>query len=313
MSRPVSATAPNRFAHPAVFYRNAADYRAGLVPFIEDGLAAGEPVAVAVPGGNLALLRDALGPAGREVCWMDMTEQGRNPGRILPRMLLPFSDAHPDRPVRVIGEPVWPGRSALEYAACAQHEALINHAFTGRWATIVCPYNAARLDAVTLADAAATHPLLGDGPDWRPSDRYAPDTVLAEYNRPLAEPPAGHVDELFDVTTIPLARYVATEQANAAGLDSDRLGDVALVVTELVTNSIEHGGGTSRLRVWITPEHLVCEAADTGKLTDPLAGRRPAAPGQQRGFGLLLVNTLADLISTHTTPHGTTIRAHFRR
>ena len=314
MTTTAPAIRPNRqFEHPAVFYRDAAEYRAGLVPVIEAGLAADEPVAVAVPGRNLDLLRDAVGPAGRGVCWLDMAEAGRNPGRLLAQVLLSFADAHPDRHVRIIGEPVWPGRSPVEYPACAQHEALINRAFSGRWVTIVCPYDAARLGAVALADAAATHPMLGTGPVWRPSDRYAPDAVVTGYNQPLAEPPGGYVEQLIDARTLALGRYVATEQGHAAGLDADRCNDVALVVTELVTNGIEHGGGTSRLRVWITPTHLICEAANLGRLTDALAGRRPARPGQERGFGLLLVNSLADLVRTHTTPERTTIRAYFRR
>src|SRR5947209_9998332 len=130
MTRTAPTVRPNhRFEHPAVFYRNAAEYRTGLVPFIEAGLAADEPVAVAVPGRNLDLLRDAVGPAGRGVRWLDMAEAGRNPGRILSHVLLPFANAHSDRHVRIIGEPVWPGRSPVEYPACAQHEALINRAF----------------------------------------------------------------------------------------------------------------------------------------------------------------------------------------
>ena len=44
----------------------------------------------------------------------------------------PAVDAHPDKHVRVIGEPIWPGRSDLEYPACVQHEALINRAFAVR-------------------------------------------------------------------------------------------------------------------------------------------------------------------------------------
>ena len=45
---------------------------------------------------------------------------------------------------------------------------------------------------------------------------------------------------------------------------------------------------------------------------DPLAGRRPARPGQPRGRGLLLVNHLADLVRVHTDNDGTTLRAHFQ-
>ena len=60
----------------------------------------------------------------------------------------------------MIGEPVWPSRSEVEYPACVQHEALINRAFTGRDITVVCPYDVAQLDPDVIADARRTHPVL---------------------------------------------------------------------------------------------------------------------------------------------------------
>ena len=300
------------FVHPALFYRGEADYLAGTVPFVLAGLAAGDPVAVAVPGPNLALLRAELGAAAERVRMLDMTEAGRNPGRIIPAVLRAFADAHPGRPVHIIGEPIWPSRSELEYPACAQHEALINHAFTGRDVRILCPYDADRLTPEVLADAEATHPVLVDATGERHSLAYAPDRIVATYNQPLPEPPELvlilEAATLAEVTT---ARHLVLDHATGAGLPRARAGDVALVVTELLTNSIEHGGGAGTLRLWTAHGHLVCEVRDAGTLADPLAGRRPARPGHPRGRGLLLVNQLADLVRTHTGPDGTTIRAHF--
>ena len=128
----MSAATEDQFVHPALLYRDDEEYLDGTVPFIRAGLAAGEPVAVAVPGRNLELLRTALGADTDRVVMRDMTVAGRNPGRIIPTVLLAFAGAHPGRRVRIIGEPIWAGRSAVEYPACAQHEALINAAFTGR-------------------------------------------------------------------------------------------------------------------------------------------------------------------------------------
>src|SRR5262245_66433911 len=102
-------TTAGGFSHPALWYRDRDEYLAGTVPFLRDGLAAGEPVAAAVPTGNLALLRDALGEDADQVLWRDMTEAGRNPGRIIPTVLLAFANDHPGRRVRIIGEPCWPG------------------------------------------------------------------------------------------------------------------------------------------------------------------------------------------------------------
>jgi hypothetical protein len=132
------------------------------VPFITEGLAAGYPMLVAVPGPNLTALRDALGQAATGVTLADMTKAGRNPGRILGGVLSSFADKHKGRPVRMIGEPIWPTRSAIEYPACVQHEALISNAFTGHPVTVLCPYDEAHLDPDVIADARITHPEL-----WR--------------------------------------------------------------------------------------------------------------------------------------------------
>ncbi|EFL27820.1 putative regulator of sigma factor [Streptomyces himastatinicus ATCC 53653] len=148
------------FVHPALFYRDDEDYLAGTLPFVLDGLRAAEPVAVAVPGANLRLLRTALGRDGERVRFLDMAEAGRNPGRIIPTVLRDFADRHPGGRVRIIGEPVWAGRTAAEYGPCVQHEALINLAFTGRAVTILCPYDTGGLDTDALADAWLTHPVV---------------------------------------------------------------------------------------------------------------------------------------------------------
>ncbi|MEU9152304.1 sensor histidine kinase [Streptomyces sp. NPDC048417] len=297
------------FVHSALFYGDEDEYLAGTVPFVQDALAAGEPVAVAVPGENLRLLRDVLGADAGAVRLLDMRQAGRNPGRILPGVLHAFADAQPPgRRVRVVGEPVWPGRTAAEYPACVQHEALINTAFRGRGITVLCPYDIARLDPRTVADAHATHPLYRTpgSPEPRPSVGYAPEAVLARYNLPL--PPAPSVAFAFDAGSLPTARHFATAEAARLGLTGVRLHDLALITAELTTNSVVHGGGSGTLWVWGEGEYVVCEVADKGHLTDPLAGRRPAAGDQRGGRGLLLVNLVADLVRVHTGTAGTTIR-----
>ncbi|WP_020668321.1 anti-sigma factor RsbA family regulatory protein [Amycolatopsis nigrescens] len=299
-----------RFLHPAWFYRGKDEYLAGVVPFLREGLAAGEPAAAAVPGPNLELLRDALGEDTERVQLLDMAEVGRNPGRIIPGVLRAFADRHPGRPVRIVGEPIWPSRTEQEYPACAQHEALINAAFAGRAASILCPYDVEGLTAGVLDDAAATHPVLWDLNGRRNSEKYAPDQVIATFNRPLPAPPPDTVVFRFDLQKATQARRFALERARRLGLAEDRLPDLELIVAELVANSVMHGGGAGTVGLWAEPDHLVCEVRDSGHLTDRLAGRRPAAPTQLGGRGLLLVNQLARLVRTHTTADGTTVRLH---
>lgn len=307
----MTAVPVNQFVHPALFYSGLDDYLAGTVPFIQDGLTGGEPVAVAVPGPNLRVLREALGPDAERVRMLDMTRVGANPGRIIPGVLRAFADTHPDTHVRIIGEPIWAGRTSVEYPACAQHEALINHAFAGRNVTILCPYDTAGLDAQIITDARATHPLLIDTTGSHPSDHYDPESIIAGYNQPLP-PPASAAEFPVDRATLTELRRFATAEARRLGLPEDRLADLELAVTELATNTVEHGGGTGLLRIWPDDGHVICELTDQGQITDPLAGRRPPDHTNPRGRGLLLVNYLADLVRMHTSRTGTSLRIHLR-
>ncbi|MFB9722924.1 sensor histidine kinase [Planobispora longispora] len=303
------------FEHPALFYRGVGDYLLGTVPFILDGLAAGQPVAVAVPQRNLTLIREALGERqAARVRLMNMEEAGRNPGRIIPNVLRAFADRHPGTRVRIIGEPIWAGRSEAEYPACLQHEALINLAFTGRDVTILCPYDAERLDPAVIKDAEETHPVIVDASGTRPSTRYALDDVLRACNQPLSAPEgAATMRYGYDLHPGPLARVraFAVEHAARSGLSGSRLEDLRLIASELAANSLDHGGGSGTLRIWRENGQVVFEISDAGHITDPLAGRHPADARQLGSRGLLVTHLLGDLVRVHTGPDGTTTRVHF--
>ncbi|MER6496707.1 sensor histidine kinase [Streptomyces griseorubiginosus] len=303
-----TVTTHEAFVHPALFYRTEQEYTRQTVSFLRGGLTRGEPLAVAVPGPNLELIKEGLGGDAEGVLFLDMAEAGRNPGRIIPKVLRGFADAHPGGRVRIIGEPIWAGRSAVEYPACVQHEALINAAFEGRAVTILCPYDEARLDAQVIADARITHPTLisGDG-DESVSDTYDWPAVVDRYNQPLAPAPDAAVFP-YGAEDLPAARQFALTHATRLGLTGERLMDVELAVAELTTNSVVHGGGRGALAVWAEQGQLVCEVRDAGRLTDPLAGRRPPRHGQLGGRGLMLVHYVADLVRLHTGDDGTTVR-----
>lgn len=300
------------FEHPAFFYSSPGEYLAGTVPFLEAALSAEEPAAAIVPKHNLEALRSALGAAAGEVMLIDMTDVGANPGRLIPGVLRSFVNAHRGRRVRLIGELIWPGRSELEYLACVQQEAVLNLAFDGHPVTNLCPYDAEGLDPQAIADARATHPLIIDSTGRRPSDQYNPDRILSEYNRPLTPAPKTAIERVADRRTIGHARRFATAYGRSMGLSGTQLIDLEIVLTELLTNSIQHGGGGGTFRVWTEDSRLVCEVCDTGHITDPLAGRMPADESQAHGRGLVIVNQIVDLSLVHTSPHGTTIRVYLR-
>ncbi|WP_372666610.1 anti-sigma factor RsbA family regulatory protein [Amycolatopsis kentuckyensis] len=297
------------FRHPALFYRGDTEYLDAVVAYLLEGLDRGEPVAAAVPGRNLLLIEKALEDRAHEVRLTDMCRVGRNPGAILPSVLLAFAGDHAG-PVRIVAEPVWGDRTGAEYPACVLHEALLNNALAGRDLAVLCPYDTAALPPEVLADAERTHPEV-----WGPagpctSARFDPDGVRADFTRPLVPPPAA-VERKFDIGQLASLRGFAEIWAARHGLRRPRRDDFALAIAELTTNSVLYGGGTGVLRLWAEERQVVGEVTDAGTITEPLAGRIPPAATTPGGRGLLLVNRLADLVRTYWVPGRTTTRVHF--
>lgn len=116
----------------------------------------------------------------------------------------------------------------------------------------------------------------------------------------LLEPGADAVRELpdgsveltlpADNSSVPVARgYVS---ARWSELDDDVLGDVALIVTELVTNAVRHGAPDICLRLRAAPFAIDVAVLDHGP---GWPRRRPAAEveGTGSGRGLTIVDRLA--------------------
>ena len=76
------------------------------------------------------------------------------------------------------------------------------------------------------------------------------------------------------------------------GVDDAHLGDVLIVVTELVTNAYDHGGGPSEIRMGFTPRPcLVRVEVDDGSPAHPVvANPSLTTPG---GRGMLIVEKLS--------------------
>jgi anti-sigma regulatory factor (Ser/Thr protein kinase) len=299
------------YDHSALLYRSEREYVDSLVRFIAEGLDSTQPVLVAVPGEKLASLRGALGCAAADVTMTDITELGRNPGRILAAELA-FAERYRHQNVRIIAEPVWAGRTAAEYAACVQHEALANIAFAGSDVTGLCPYDASRLDDNVLADVRVTHPHIWEAGSRTRCPEYALDAALDQCNQPLPTNPVALTYTVREPADLAGARKCAGRYGRLLGMSADRIADLSLITTELATNSLDHGGGACQLAFWYQAGHVVCEARDVGKWTDPLAGRRPPAVAGSGPYGLFVVNAIADLLRTHTTRAGTTIHAYLR-
>jgi anti-sigma regulatory factor (Ser/Thr protein kinase) len=303
------------FVHSALLYQSQGEYLDFVLRFVVDGLAAGEPVLIAVPGENLALLRDALLrecdgiPAGLHTA--DITEIARNPSRFL-AIKSRFAEQYRDRRVRIVSQLVWPGRTDDELLACVEDEALVNEALENHQVLALCLYDVNRLAEDVLADARATHPLVWRCGSLHRSAEYAPDDALARCNRPLPVNPGAVTYTVRKTADLRPARSFAVNYASWVGLSEDGTDDLQLIATELATNSLMYTDGACQLAFWRDKQHLVCEARDTGRFDDPLAGRRLPGGSGTASRGLFLVNAMADLVRTHTTANGTTIQAYLR-
>src|SRR5262245_32216736 len=307
----MSAQVAEPFVHEALLYEDTEEYLAGTVPFVTAALERGEPVAVAVPGPRLEQIRSALGPSARPVVLRAMGQAGRNAGRILPGVLLAFASLYPTQRVWIVGEPIWAGRTDDEYPACAQHEALINAAFAGRDATILCPYDISALDPMWLDDALCTHPVVvTPGRRWA-SLRYGdPVEVAAGFNEALPDVPVHAFQASIAPDGLAGLRQRVTDEALNAGLSPEKAVDFVLAANELASNTVAHTSGAGTLAVWSDEEYVMCQVNDGGHIDDPLAGRIPVpAASAEGGRGLPLVHHLCYLVRVHTRQGATAIRS----
>jgi anti-sigma regulatory factor (Ser/Thr protein kinase) len=289
-----AAVTTDPFHHEAVLYASDDQYLRGVVPFVREGVDAGEPVLVAVPRARLELLRTQLGRDAAAVRFEAMEELGRNPAWIIPAWT-DFVEEHGGAPVRGVGEPITLHRDPAALTECQRHETLLNLAFAGRQGfRLLCPYDEVNLPEAVLSEARRSHPWLSHETQRCRSEAYA-GTDHGRHDVELGEPPPWSSSMAVSDASLRQARALVRQAAQDGGLGG-RTGDLVLAVEEALTNSILHGGGSARLALWSLDGTVYADVRDGGRLTDPLAGRvRPPAT-TIGGRGLWLMHRVCDLV-----------------
>jgi anti-sigma regulatory factor (Ser/Thr protein kinase) len=305
------------FAHEALLHAGDDGFLEGAMPFVLEGLGAGEPMLLVLSADKIDSIKDELnGDDGEGIVFADLAEVGTNPARIIPawrRFLDEHSDG--DRHVRGIGEPIAQGRAPDEVVECQRHEALLNVAFSDASSfRLLCPYDTDALDGAVIDEAVRSHPFLIENGVRRSSPVYRGLSAIAEpFGDPLPAPPASVQELEFDAESLGNLRQLLTTRAADAGLDARRANDLVLAVNEVATNSVRHGGGSGTLRVWMGTRWLVCEVVDPGRIRDPLAGREQPGAEQDGGRGLWIANQVCDLVQVRTFETHNVVRLHLRR
>ncbi|HKE73268.1 MAG TPA: sensor histidine kinase [Acidimicrobiales bacterium] len=301
------------FRHEAFLYTDERELVEGAAGFVEDGLDAGDAVLVVLPAAKIRLLRERLGGRAERVAFTDMAVVGRNPGRIL-HVWHEFAEREVGggRQGRGIGEPVSLERSTDELAECQRYERLLNLAFEGGppwW--LMCAYDIRALAGTTVREMRRSHPVLRIDGESYPNARYEPLDPADPPTRELRPTPATARERPIDLSSLDEVRAAVDRDARRAGLGHGAAQDLVAAVSELMANSLRHGGGRAVLRSWDDGDDLVFEVEDAGVIADPLVGWRLPPADAVAGRGLWLVNQLCDLVELSSGERsGTTVRIH---
>jgi anti-sigma regulatory factor (Ser/Thr protein kinase) len=304
------------FAHEALLYAGDDGFLEGTMPFVREGLAAGEPMLLVLSAAKIERIRGELNGDCERILFADMDEVGDNPARIIPawRRFLD-EQATEGRAARGIGEPIWGARSPDELVECHLHESLLNLAFADAPAfRLLCPYDTTTLDEDVIEEARRSHPYLVENGTRRISPSYRGlEAIATPFADPLPAPPASVQELDFDRESLGTLRHLLAARAAEAGFGEARTKDLVLAVNEVATNSVRHGGGAGTLRVWVGTRWLVCEIEDRGRIDDPMVGREEPKSDRLEGRGLWIANQVCELVQVRTFATGSLVRLHMRR
>jgi serine/threonine-protein kinase RsbW len=107
-------------------------------------------------------------------------------------------------------------------------------------------------------------------------------------------------DDLREVRAFVWARAVAL------GLPPQRVELLALAVSELATNTLQHTAGGGRVRLWAEGGQLLCDVIDRGPTRT--FGRHMPAADAVRGRGLAIVEQVCDEVAVLDRPGETVVR-----
>jgi anti-sigma regulatory factor (Ser/Thr protein kinase) len=301
----------HKFRHDALLYESVEQLARVAVPFLQEGLAAGDGAVVAVGPQATDVFREALGEDPLVlVLERHALYRARTPTAITTFRSL-GEQAAAGRRVRVVGEVDF-GTVAADWYEWQRYEAVINHAFADSPLWGLCAFSAA-LPEPLLATARATHPQWvseagrGANPSYVPPATYL--AGLGVPDGPLEHtPPALVLDDVIDF--IGLRRSVRARLATVDG-PADLIEDYLLAVDEIASNAVRHGRRPVGLRLWTAPGTLVCTIRDVGTgPSDPFAGYGPAHGDDLSagGMGLWLARQLCDHVAITSDRHGVAIR-----
>lgn len=296
-----AAAGHDGYFHETAFYGSDDEFVDIVRPFVSEGLQAGEPVVMACADHNTALLKQALDCDG--VLVLSGADHYGSPTAAIRTYRRMFSDlVEAGAPqIRVVGDVPHPGVGA-DWHRWIRYEAAANVAFAPFPLWGLCPYDTRTAPDHVLADVVCAHPHVATaaGVHEPNPDFLDPRTLIARHD---AEPlPLELLGPPSVVLTDPDPRTARHALVAAAdnGLSADERDDLALIVSELVSNARNYGRAPVVVSAWLSNDGVRVSVADAGTgPSDPLAGLIPPLPGSLGGRGLCLAHHLSSDIRLH--------------
>ena len=301
----MSATRP-RLIHEALVYSSDEEFLERVVPFLQDGLAAGDPTSIMPTPSNSALLREALGQDAPLVSFVDASATYRRPAAAFAayRRHLEEELSRPEvELVRVIGE-IPSGLTSEEYAEWMRYESMFNRGFAGYPLWVVCGYDTRARPEQIVDDALHTHPIVSVSGNRDTNDGYIETDEFVErpvrYEEGLTRGGGDPLSRLTVRTERDLDQVgrVVAASARAAGLGSTTVEDVTLGAVELARDAFR-GSGDAGVEVARDGAFWHCDVTD----------RDSTAPSE---IGLSIARLISERVELASGAGAYTVRMTFK-
>jgi anti-sigma regulatory factor (Ser/Thr protein kinase) len=315
LHEPDAVPSSGSYVHIGAVLPSPAEVLTAAVPFVEEGLRAGDLTVLACPPDSAAAVAGALGERAGEVesdariCLL-----GTRPPDALGvvRLFLDRAAGRGSGRLRILGHVHWGGRPR-EWREGIRYEAAANAVLADAPLTVMCLYDATECSDTVLSGVRATHPLLLQDGEVRPNPRFREPRAFVRtlpVPREAVEsgPPAFAID---DAPTLPDLRHALGAALETLVPDEEQRGDLHLAVSEVAANAFRHGTRPVSSRLWADRERIVCTISDGGRsFDDPMAGYVPAHGLDlgRGGMGLWLARKLWDTVDIVVGERGLTVR-----
>ena len=297
--------------HTGLLYRGDREYVVEAGGFLRDGLDRGNRALVIAPPARVDLLRSELGVDADEVRFIE-DSVAYAPQWNVYRVLLDFATEAPDVRSTVIAERALTGRAPAELRDYRRLEAAVNLVFAEHPVDVLCPYDAGALPADLLDIALHTHGAVLSGGAAAPNDRFDdPSVVLADLATVVSPPSGATTLDCLSTSDVAEARRLVRKRGAEVGLGPDAVDDMALAVTEVLTNALVHGAPPAMLHLYDAGTTWVCHVQDSGREpVDLLTGLLPPSEPSDHGYGLWLARQLCAAVDVGNDVSGTHVRLH---